>query len=60
MPGTFPNGVTFSIPLFSGRGEIRGAPEPGSEGRYTFTITARNDWGSVRQDLCLVVHPHGS
>ena len=59
VSGTFPKGVTFSIPLFSGKGEIRGTPEPGSEGTYTITLTARNDWGSVKQELTLVVHPPG-
>ena len=59
VSGTFPKGVTFRVPLFSGKGEIRGTPEHGSEGTYTITITARNDWGQVKQELTLVVNPPG-
>ncbi len=57
VSGTFPRGVTFSIPPFSGRGEIRGIPEAGSEGTYPITVTATNDFGSASQTFVLVVHP---
>ena len=57
VSGAFPSGVRFSIPPFSGRGEIRGIPEAGSEGTYRVTITATNDFGSTSQTFELVVHP---
>ncbi len=56
VSGTFPPGVSFSIPLFSGRGEIRGIPAPGSEGTYQITIRAKNDFGEATQTFSLIVH----
>lgn len=55
VSGAFPPGVTFRIPLFSGIGEIRGTPT--EAGVFTIHLTARNDWGSVTQDLKLDVRP---
>jgi hypothetical protein len=49
--------VRFHTPLFSGRGEIRGTPAPGSEGRYPIRIAIRNDWGSDTGLFVLVVQP---
>lgn len=56
VSGTFPAGVRFSYG-FSGVGELRGTPEPGSEGMYRLEVTAENQWGSSTQHLELVVHP---
>src|SRR6266508_4560839 len=55
VSGTFPAGLRFSY-SFSGIGEIRGTPEPGSEGTYPVRVTAENEWGSDTQNLELVVH----
>ena len=55
VSGTFPPGVTFHVPAFSGKGEIRGTPATGSQGNYKVTITARNDQGSVTQTIDLIV-----
>jgi hypothetical protein len=55
VSGTFPSGVTFHSPAFSGKGEIRGTPATGSQGNYKVTITARNDQGSVTQTIDLIV-----
>ncbi|GIU90364.1 MAG: hypothetical protein KatS3mg010_1463 [Acidimicrobiia bacterium] len=57
VEGTWPEGVRFHVPLFSGRGEIRGTPAPGSEGRYEIRIAIRNDWGTDSGVLALVVLP---
>lgn len=57
VEGTWPEGVRFRVPLFSGRGEIRGTPAPGSEGRYDILLSIRNDWGGDTTRIRLVVLP---
>jgi hypothetical protein len=55
--GSFPPGLTMRVPLFSGRGELRGTPAAGSEGEYRIYVVARNDWGADPQMLRIVVEP---
>jgi hypothetical protein len=43
--GALPAGVRMSVPLFSGRLEMRGTPGPGSEGRYQIDVDVENQWG---------------
>ena len=49
--GTLPKGVTFK----ASTGTFSGTPKTGSAGSYPITITAKNNTGTVTQNLTIVV-----
>lgn len=55
VSGTFPEGTTFQVPLFSGMGKIRGTPTSASIGTHSVAFTMRNDWGTANQTLTIEV-----
>lgn len=52
--GSLPAGLAFSD-QDNGTAAITGAPGPGTEGRYSITVTATNQSGTARQTFILKV-----